>query len=52
MLIFGGIQYTTSGSNPQAVSAAKKKILNVVIALVAYALLYSFFQWLVPGGPF
>jgi hypothetical protein len=52
MVIIGGIQYTTAGGNPQAVSAAKKKILNAVIALVAFLLLYSFMQWLVPGGVF
>lgn len=52
MVIIGGIQYITAGSNPQAVSAAKKKIFNAIIALVAYVLLFSFMQWLVPGGLF
>ena len=52
MIIVGGIQYTTAGSNPQAVSAAKKRILNAVSALVAFLLLYAFMQWLIPGGPF
>ncbi len=52
MVIIGGIQYTTAGSNPQAVSSAKKKIMNAIISLVAFLLLYSFMQWLVPGGVF
>lgn len=52
MVIIGGIQYTTAGSNPQAVSAAKKKILNAFIALVAYFLVYAFMQYLIPGGIF
>ncbi|MEI7683330.1 MAG: hypothetical protein WCJ24_03470, partial [Candidatus Saccharibacteria bacterium] len=52
MIIIGGIQYTSAGSNPQAVSAAKKKIMNAVISFVAFLLLYSFMQWLIPGGPF
>lgn len=52
MVIIGGIQYTTSGSNPQAVSAAKKKILNAFIALIAYFLVYAFMQYLIPGGIF
>jgi hypothetical protein len=52
MIIVGGIQYTTAGSNPQAVSEAKKRILNAIIALVAFILLYSLLQWLVPGGIF
>lgn len=52
MIIIGGIQYVMAGPNPQAVSAAKKRILNAVIAFVAFLLLYSFMQWLVPGGIF
>lgn len=52
MVIVGGIQYTTAGGNPQAVSAARKRILNAIIALIAFLLLYSFLQWLVPGGLF
>lgn len=52
MVLIGGIQYITAGSNPQAVSAAKKKILNAIVALIAYVLLFSFMQWLLPGGVF
>jgi hypothetical protein len=52
MVIIGGIQYITAGSNPQAVSAAKKRIFNAILALVAYVLLFSFMQWLLPGGLF
>lgn len=50
VIIVGGIQYMTAGPNPQAVSAAKKRITNAVIAVVAYFLLYAFLQWAVPGG--
>lgn len=50
MIIVGGIQYSAAGPNPQAVSAAKKKILNAIIALLAYFFLFAFMQWLVPGG--
>lgn len=52
MVIIGGLQYTAAGNNPQAVTAAKKKISNALIAFVAFMLLYSFMQWLIPGGPF
>lgn len=52
MVIVGGIQYASAGSNPQAVLAAKKKITSALIALVAFAFLFSFLQWLVPGGIF
>ena len=50
MIIVGGIQYALARDNPQAVSAAKQKIINAVLALVAYLSIFAFLQWLVPGG--
>ena len=50
MLIIGGIQYSSSNGNPQAVSAAKKKIIDVLTGLAAFIFLYAFLQWLIPGG--
>lgn len=52
MIIIGGIQYSAAGDKPDALSAAKKRISNALIALVAYALIYSFLQWIIPGGAF
>lgn len=52
MIVIGGIQYSTSGSNPQAVAAAKKRIGQALLALVVYFLLFAFLQWIVPGGVF
>lgn len=52
MIIYGGIQYSMSADDPQKVSAAKDKIKNAIIALVAYISLYAFLQWLIPGGVF
>ncbi|MEO5627558.1 MAG: pilin [Candidatus Saccharimonadales bacterium] len=52
MIIIGGIQYVTAGSNPQQVAVAKKRIMNALIALIAYGFMFAFLQWLVPGGIF
>jgi hypothetical protein len=52
MIIVGGIQYTTAGSDPQKVAAAKSKIMNAIIALIAFFFLFAFLQWVVPGGIF
>ncbi len=52
MLIVGGIQYSSAGSNPQAVTAAKKRISQALFALVIYIFLFAFLQWIVPGGVF
>lgn len=51
-VIIGGIQYSTSGGNPQASAAAKKRIGNAFLALLALVFLYTFLQWIVPGGIF
>ncbi len=52
MIIIGGIQYASAGANPQAVHAAKQKIANAIIALLAFFFLYAFLQYLIPGGIF
>lgn len=49
-LIVAGIQYSTSGADPQKVSAAKNRIRNAVIALVFFIFSYAFLNYLVPGG--
>lgn len=52
MIILGGIQYSAAGDNAQAVAAAKQRIINALIALAAYLLMFAFLQWLIPGGVF
>jgi hypothetical protein len=51
-LILGGINFATSEGDPQKASKAKQRIFNTVVAVVAYVFLYSFLQFLVPGGIF
>jgi uncharacterized membrane protein len=50
MIIVGGMQYSAAQNDPQAVSAAKKKISNAVLALIIYIFMFAFLQWIVPGG--
>jgi hypothetical protein len=52
VIILGGIQYMLAGDNPQAVGAAKQRIINGFIALVTFLLMFAFLQWLIPGGVF
>lgn len=49
-LIWGGIQYSTSGGDSQKVATAKGRIQKSLLALVAFILLYTFLNWLIPGG--
>jgi hypothetical protein len=50
MVIVGAIQYSASSGNPQTVGAAKKKIINAIIALLLYAFLFAFLNFIIPGG--
>lgn len=52
VIIVGGIQYMMAGDNPAAITAAKKRITNGLIALVTFLFMFAFLQWLVPGGVF
>lgn len=49
MIIVGGIQYASSGGDPQAVTAAKQRIRNALLALLAYAFVFAVLEWLIPG---
>lgn len=49
-VIWGSIEYTTSGGDPQRVASAKGHIQKALIALLAFIFLYAFLQWLLPGG--
>jgi hypothetical protein len=51
-LIIGGINYSTSEGDPQKTSRAKNRIINTIIAVVAYIFLYAFLNFLIPGGAF
>lgn len=52
VIVLGGIQYSMARNNPQEVGAARKRIANAVVAMVAFMLLWGVLQWLVPGGVF
>ena len=47
-----GIQYLTSSGDPAKTKKAKRRLLEIIIGLVAYILLWTFTQWLMPGGIF
>lgn len=51
-VVYGSALYASAGGNPEQVKKARTIILNVVIGVVAYALMYALLQWLIPGGVF
>ena len=44
------IQYLTAGPNTEKTTKAKRRLFEIVIGLVAYAIMFAFLQWLLPGG--
>lgn len=52
VIIFAGIEYSASAGDPNRVGAAKSRIINAIIALIAYMFLFVALQWLIPGGLF
>ena len=47
-VIVAGIMYLTAKDNEQQVAKAKKRLLDVVIGLVAWAALWTVLHWLIP----
>jgi hypothetical protein len=49
-IIFGGIQYAMAGNDSNAVGAAKKRIQDALIALLAFFFIFGFLDYLITGG--
>lgn len=49
-IIYGGIQYITSAGDPQKAAEGQKRIIEALIGLVAFILLYAVLVFLIPGG--
>jgi len=50
--IYAAILYATAEDNASQVTKAKMMMTNIVIGLVAFALMWGFLQFLIPGGVF
>lgn len=51
-IVYAGILYITARDNAGQVSKAKTMIMNTVIGVIAYVLMWAFLQWIIPGGVF
>ncbi|MBQ3274956.1 hypothetical protein IJH46_00845 [Candidatus Saccharibacteria bacterium] len=49
-IVISGIQYMTASGNEAQMTKAKNRIVQVVIGLLCYGLLWTFLEWLIPGG--
>lgn len=51
-IVITGIMYLTARDNEAQMTKAKSRLINIVIGLAAYAVMWAFLQWLLPGGIF
>jgi len=51
-LIYGSVLYTTAAGSAEQVKKARTIFVNIVIGIIAYALMYSLLNFLIPGGVF
>lgn len=51
-IVCAGVLYITARDNAGQVSKAKTMIMNTVVGVVAYLLMWAFLQWIIPGGVF
>ncbi len=51
-LVYGAMLYTAAGPNVEQVKKARGIFVNVVIGIIAYALMFAGLNFLIPGGVF
>ena len=49
-VVIAGVMYLTAKDSPDKVAAAKKRLIEVVLGLVAWAMMAAVLNWLIPGG--
>ncbi len=49
MIVISGIQYITSSGNEKAVQAARGRLVNAVIGLVLFLMMFGILHYLIPG---
>lgn len=48
--IIAGVLYMTARDSEQQVMVAKRRLYEIIVGLVAWALMYGLLNWLIPGG--
>lgn len=51
-VVYGSVLYTSAGGNQEQIKKAVNIFTNVVIGLIAFAAMWAFLQYLIPGGVF
>ncbi|MDO4741953.1 MAG: pilin [Candidatus Saccharibacteria bacterium] len=48
-IVWSGLQYSMAGGDEQKTRTAKRRILNMGIGLIVFAVGYAVLRWLIPG---
>lgn len=48
-VVIAGVMYLTARDDPQQAAKAKKRLIEIAIGLVAWAVLFTVLNWLIPG---
>lgn len=48
-IIIVGIQYLTAGGNEEKTKKARQRLLDIIIGLAVFVVLYGLLMWLLPG---
>lgn len=51
-LVYGAVLYVSAADSAEQVKKARTIIINVVIGIVAYGLMYAILNYIIPGGLF
>ena len=51
-IVYASVKYASSGGDTEKTKKAKAMIRDIVMGLIAYALMYTFINFLIPGGLF
>lgn len=51
-IVFASVLYASAGGNMEQTKRSKLIMFDVALGLVAYALMYSFLNFIIPGGVF
>lgn len=51
-IVYSSILYTTAGGSPEQAKKARTVIVNTVVGMITYALMFSFLNFIIPGGMF
>ena len=51
-IVICGIQYLTARDSVDQAMKAKNRLINIIVGLVIYAVMWGFLTWLIPGGLF